>query len=301
MEIRAQCLNTPDVLLCPLQQSHAYGRVMEWLGRDVQAFCCHDTQAHVIGQAQIITRRFGPFALSWLPRGPVWAELANDAGKLGFLTAIQKETRAATLIHTYPKAMPGSLPIITPQHMAELSLDPDVDAMLAGQHVKWRNRLRHARKSGVQIRHHPYQPKRDAPLLAHEAQQRRTRHYRGLPSIFLTAWQACNPGQARLFTAYWQGQPCAFMLMLLHGQVATYHSGWINADGRAVSAHNMTLWHAAEWLAIHGYHRLDLGCVDTEAAPGLARFKIGSGARVVSTGSTWLCLRKPQLRHRNAA
>jgi hypothetical protein len=33
---------------------------------------------------------------------------------------------------------------------------------------------------------------------------------------------------------------------------------------------------------------LDLGTVDTENAPGLARFKIGSGAQIRSLGGTWL-------------
>jgi hypothetical protein len=41
-------------------------------------------------------------------------------------------------------------------------------------------------------------------------------------------------------------------------------------------------------LARRGITRLDLGTLDTEAAPGLARFKLGSGAAARALGGTWL-------------
>jgi hypothetical protein len=47
---------------------------------------------------------------------------------------------------------------------------------------------------------------------------------------------------------------------------------------------------AAEALAAEGLRWLDLGTVDTEAAPGLARFKLGTGARLRRLGATCLVL-----------
>ena len=42
------------------------------------------------------------------------------------------------------------------------------------------------------------------------------------------------------------------------------------------------------WLACAGVEMLDLGMIDTVNAPGLARFKLGSGAVAQSLGGTWL-------------
>jgi lipid II:glycine glycyltransferase (peptidoglycan interpeptide bridge formation enzyme) len=78
------------------------------------------------------------------------------------------------------------------------------------------------------------------------------------------------------------------MLFLRHGTTATYHIGWTSRDGRAASAHNLILWDACARLAARGVRQLDLGIIDTETAPGLARFKLGTGAQPVRTGGTWL-------------
>ena len=47
---------------------------------------------------------------------------------------------------------------------------------------------------------------------------------------------------------------------------------------------------AAEALRAEGVAWLDLGSVDTEAAPGLARFKLGTGAELRRLGATCLVL-----------
>ncbi len=77
------------------------------------------------------------------------------------------------------------------------------------------------------------------------------------------------------------------MLFLRHGTTVSYHIGWTGREGRAASAHNLILDHAAKQFASEGATLMNLGLLDTETAPGLARFKLGSGARPVQTGGTW--------------
>jgi hypothetical protein len=48
------------------------------------------------------------------------------------------------------------------------------------------------------------------------------------------------------------------------------------------------LFHAALALRAEGVRWLDLGSVNTEDAPGLARFKLGTGAVLHPLGSTLL-------------
>ena len=187
----------------------------------------------------------------------------------------------------------GFRAILTPQHVAELDLRPPADRRLATQHGKWRNRLRHAERAGLQVDHRPFDAAKDLQLLDLDAAQQRHKGYRALPRAFTLAWAAANPEDTRLFLARSCGGMISFMLMLLHAPTASYHIGWTGSAGRAASAHHLLLWSAAAWLADHGYGRLDLGPIDTESAPGLARFKIGSGALVRPLGPTMLRLARP--------
>jgi lipid II:glycine glycyltransferase (peptidoglycan interpeptide bridge formation enzyme) len=84
-----------------------------------------------------------------------------------------------------------------------------------------------------------------------------------------------------------QNQRCAGMMFLLHGSTATYHLGWTDDIGREHSAHNLLLWQACALLAERGVRLLDLGGANTVANPGLARFKLGSGGRVVTWVGTY--------------
>lgn len=126
-------------------------------------------------------------------------------------------------------------------------------------------------------------------LLVREAKQAKQRRYRRLPAAFTESWvRAGGRRCARLFTAEHDGECVAAMLFLLHGRSATYHIGWSGPQGRALGAHNLLLWKAQLWMAERGIRSLDLDLIDTETTPGLARFKLGSGARIVTLGATRL-------------
>jgi hypothetical protein len=71
----------------------------------------------------------------------------------------------------------------------------------------------------------------------------------------------------------------AGILILLHGQGATYQIGWSSDAGRAVNAHNLLLWQARQELKKYGIQDFDLGGVNEEAsALGIKKFKTGTGA-----------------------
>ena len=77
------------------------------------------------------------------------------------------------------------------------------------------------------------------------------------------------------------------MLFLAHGATALYHFGIADKAGRALNAHNLLLWRAIRALRRMGVDSLDLGGLDTVDNPGIARFKLGTGARVHSRCGTW--------------
>lgn len=280
---------------CAMQQHPYYADALRLMGAQVLALTARDG-ARRIAQAQVVQRRIGPLALNWLPRGPVWSGDATQAQRCLFLDLLPQQPGCGGLwiaaadapSQQADCAAAGFRALMTGQYVAELPLGADDGTRLARQAVKWRNRLKHARKSPLICRHRAFDPRRDGWLLTRDAEQRRKHHYSALPAAFTLAYAQAHPGAARLFLAQLQGQTVAALLILRHPPTASYHIGWSGADGRRHSAHNLLLWEASVWLRQQGCQRLDLGTVDTETAPGLARFKIGSGAHVRPLGPTMM-------------
>ncbi|WP_135504822.1 GNAT family N-acetyltransferase [Roseovarius aestuariivivens] len=269
-----------------LQQHSNYGAALRALGVTVNQLQADGATA------LLVRRRIGPVGLSWLPRGPVIAQDGNAARLLdhlprGVSVAISETDQA---LNTYRAA--GFRPILQPRQVAELNLTASVAARMAAQHGKWRNRLRRALDGPLQVSHRRFDPVRDVPFLALEDAQRREKRYAALPRAFTQAYAATAPEATRLFLAHHHGELAGFVLLLLHAPVATYHIGWTGTLGRRLGAHPLLLWQAAGWLAQDGFTRLDLGSLDRDMAPGLARFKLGFGAASRPLGPTLLRLRR---------
>ena len=292
-------LALPADAIVPMQQHPTYGAACEALGTPLRHFALRTSNGPVIGAAQVLMRKvplLGRAAL--LSRGPVWAPgIPAEQSRAGLVRLLDLLRADHRIVAVTPETCAGADPLegagwmqaMTPCHMAVLDLTGGVEAMSARQHGKWRNRLRRAESAGLQVHHAPMPADPAHWLLAVEAEQARRRRYRRLPPSFTLAWVAQGGRRsARLFTASQDGKPVAAMLFLLHGPSATYHIGWSGPEGRAVDAHNLLLWQAQLWLASRDVRLLELDLVDTQTTPGLARFKLGSGARVVPLGATRL-------------
>ncbi len=286
-----------DPPVCALQHCAGYANAIARMGARTHMLIARSA-AQPVAQIRIVERRFGPLRLFWVPRGPVWHKDASPAERARVLADLPMalDRKGVWLIAPEEEediTLFANRVLVTAPHVAELDLTRPAEQRLADQHGKWRNRLRHAQKSGLTVGHRRFELPRDSKVLALEEAQRRQRGYRALPAAFMHAWCKANPGEARLFTVSKGHRALAYMLVLLHAPVATYHIGWSGMEGRRLSAHTLALWEASAWLAQKGYRRFDLGTLDTESAPGLARFKIGSGARVRALGPT--CLWLPRL------
>lgn len=254
--------------IAPLQQSAPYATAMMALG----------VPTHRIGPALTLHRRVPLLGdLIYLPRATCPDDLPPGPCLIN-----APDPAADTRHHTA-----GHIPVMTPQIMAVLDLRPDDPARMAAQHGKWRNRLRRAAAAPLKTHACRFDPARHGWLLGHETHQRKTRRYRALPHTFTCAYP-CD--QTLLLTATRQNRPVAAMLFLLHAPGATYHIGWSNPEGHALNAHTLLLWRASQILRTRSVTHLELGPLDTRTAPGLARFKLGSGAIPVKLGHTWLSL-----------
>lgn len=260
----------------PFQQSAVYGRAAVACGAKAQWVDLG------IGFALAVDR--GPFRL--ISRGPVWTEAAGASVRR---TALRGMARRFGVTLATPEAAlvgVGLIPLVTPVHHAVWDLCPDPPGNLRTRMAgKWRNGLALAERAGLAPRATDCAVL--GPLLRAEGLQRSMRRYRALPAAFTLAL----PGSAlRLWEWRKDGQLQAAMAFVRHGRSASYHLGWASPVARLAGVHRLMLVRAAEALQTEGVCWLDLGSVNTDAAPGLARFKLGSGAALRPLGATLLVL-----------
>jgi len=257
----------------PLHQSQEYETALRHLGR---------TPLRLPDGALALRRRLpGGLQATMLPR----AAPRSLAALHDQLTASGLQRSLVILAPNAPLDS-GALPLLSPACVAELPLLPDPDRQRAALHQKWRNRLARAEDRGLTVT--SGQGAALDWLLRAEEAQRCDRGYRGWPATLTRAYLAANRDAGVLLSAREAGKPIAAVLILRHGSAATYHIGHTTPRGRAVGAHNLLLWRATRQLADSGVSSLELGPLDTESAPGLARFKLGSGAHARRLGGTWL-------------
>ena len=274
----------------PLQQSPAYAAALERIDRATR--CAAILRGgDPVGFVRIVTRRLGPVRLSLILRGPVWTAPVSPAEEREALCRLARTVSPLVVVPGRDGVGGrGLVPLMTPRHVALLDLTPEAERLRAGLHGKWRNRLARAEDARMKVRIGHPDPAPVAALLTRDAAQQKARGYRALPARFTHAWLAGDPADALFAEARQRGETVAAMLFLLHRPWATYHVGWSGPEGRRLNAHNLLLWQVARRLKAEGCTTLDLGDVNTEDAPGLARFKTGSGARVVALGATSLVL-----------
>lgn len=235
----------------------------------------------------VLHRRFtGGFTAAMVNR-------ASIAKPLRLLEMLQEQGLARTPVILSPEtpapelARCGAVPLMSPAHAALLDLSGDPGQRRAALHQKWRNRLKHGESQGLRLTRQNLPNDPGHWLFQADARQQTVRRYRSWPLGLTLAFAKENKGQAKLFQAFDGTEPVAAILILTHGTGATYHIAHTTGRGKRLSAHNLLLWEAASWLAAKGVTRLDLGLVNTEDAPGLARFKLGTGARLHRLGGTW--------------
>lgn len=264
----------------PLTQSPAYAATLELLGVPHWSISDDDC-AHML----VMARTFGPLQLSATMSGPVW-QTTDRTAQVDFLRASNLHlinADGATAAGTLRRA--GFIRVMTPAHVAVLDLMQDLAAAMA---PKWRNAWRQSQTKAVKIKASRFDPTRDAWLLALEDAQQLAARYQGYPRAFHEALAAANPNDVHIYSAVQDGQPIAAMLFVTHAPTVTYQVGWTSPEGRGRKSHHHLLIRAAQDFAAQGYLTMDLGQIDTQRAPGLARFKWGSGARIIATGGTWL-------------
>lgn len=256
----------------PFQQSAAYRAAAEACGarvRELDLGC---------GTALAVERG----GMRLVSRGPVWDEDVTEGEQRQALRRLARWPGLTLVTPEAPVAGFGLIPLVTPMHHAIWDLGPD---LRAGMARNWRGHLAKAERSGLRIKRGDRRALE--ALIRAEAAQRVTRRYQALPQAFSLALP-----EAALRIWEWRqgGEMQAAMCFVVHGRSANYHLSWGSEMARAAGVHGLMLARAAEALRAERVRWLDLGSVDSERAPGLALFKLGTGALLRRLGATCLVL-----------
>lgn len=282
----------------PYQQTYAFGEVIAAHGGDVLRAAMY-VEEEVVGLCQIAVRKLPGFRLATALMGPLWlntelpvarrAELLDELGKTVPLKGLHAFLLVPPVQGSYAKLALGLSQVVSPYHTVLLDLTKPEEELLAAADGKWRNRLRAAEKAGLTISQIGRRPEQYAWLLEAERRQQKRIGYRALSPRMVPAWQEAAGKESVIgFEAKDGMERVAGMLFFRFGSTATYHIGWGSSHGRDHNAKNLLLWEAIRYLKKKGVTTLDLGGVDTDHAPGVARFKLGTGGELLSQSGTWL-------------
>ncbi|MGF1476856.1 MAG: lipid II:glycine glycyltransferase FemX [Geminicoccaceae bacterium] len=281
-----------DLAFPVLQQSWAYGEALRQEGRTVSRYLLQDEQG-VRGLVSVSERRwFGLFSASVALGGPLWLEprpsLADRASWLSRLSHLFPPKPLH--LHLWlpadhdsgdtngVMAMIGAKQLMTGYATAWLDLRAEPDALFAGLHGKWRNMLRRALEEPLGVSQDMFWL---GWLLDRHDQRQREVGFRAQPRSFVERLIRLETTAPLILVALLDQKPIAGMLFLRHGPAATYHLSWTSDEGRRRRAHHRLMWEAILRLRASGARALDLGGLNTDRSPGIARFKRGTGARCV--------------------
>ena len=258
-----------DRVAAPLPQRWLYGDAAKRVGREARRLCLFDG-AGPVALAQVVSRPMFGCRTSLILRGPlILAECDRKAVVAQLRRALPRGLKLMS-----PEDRLGKLRLSAPPEMVELDLSRTQEDLRAGMGAKWRNALKKAERAQMKTARLQPSPRGLMPLLQAEKTRQDAGHYRGVPPELTLAIQEVAPQSLRLFQA-----ADAQMLFVVHGNTATYQIGHTGPEGRRWNAHNLILWQAMRELKAEGVIRLDLGTLDRDKAPGLARFKLRSGAK----------------------
>lgn len=231
-----------------------------------------------------------------LDRGPVWLEGSGGAHQVkAFLDELNRlypvrplrRRRIIPEIEDSPVARKmvesaGFARVGEGYETFVLNLDPP-EQIRAGLDQKWRNVLNRAeREEGVTVEWDHAARQLPWFLKVYE-QDKRRKNYDGSSPQFLTALAPLlsSSGDMMIGRVMRDGAAISAVLIVRHGDSATYLAGWTGEAGRAAGAHHLLLWSACNMLKEKNVIFFDLGGFNEQDAKGIKHFKEGMGGRAV--------------------
>jgi lipid II:glycine glycyltransferase (peptidoglycan interpeptide bridge formation enzyme) len=158
------------------------------------------------------------------------------------------------------------------------------DQLRKSMRSNWRNQLNQGQRSGMLVS--ADWKGGTAKLFLHRYEiDRKSKKYHGRSIAFMRTEMSLALAYQEMFILWGvkDGKSIAAILVLIHGQSASYRLGWTTDEGRECHAHNVLLWEAVVILKKHGIAYFDLVGVEPTTAAGLTHFKSGMGGEPFKT------------------
>ncbi|MCC6934668.1 MAG: peptidoglycan bridge formation glycyltransferase FemA/FemB family protein [Candidatus Yanofskybacteria bacterium] len=156
------------------------------------------------------------------------------------------------------------------------------DQLLDALHHKHRYNINLAERKGVTV-----EESRDAGAFWKMLEQTAERdlfrtHGAHYYQKLLTAFAAPDGAlRTRLFFALHGGRPVAGVLMMEHGKTVSYVHGASDREHRALMAPHLLHWALMRQYKAQGFKWYDFWGIDSQKWPGVTRFKLGFGAKLI--------------------
>jgi lipid II:glycine glycyltransferase (peptidoglycan interpeptide bridge formation enzyme) len=172
---------------------------------------------------------------------------------------------------------------VSPYHTMVLRLGRSQDELRKGLHQSWRRLLHKAEAAGVEAREYTDDTQFQT-LEGFYMDLIRKKHFRGVhPQVFARTQRALPQSeQMSLVVAYLEGEPVSVHLSTNLGDSGIMLLAASSERGYQCSASYVAWWKAVLISNGRGMKKYDVGGVDFENDPGIARFKAGLGGEECS-------------------
>lgn len=228
------------------------------------------------------------FIYYYSPRGPV---IASQEEEVWQFLATYFESQGATFWRVEPSQIPVNLKFkktidLQPRQTLILDLDVSEEDILAQMHQKTRYNIRLAQKKGVTIIEGNSSQDFDNFWTLMTATGERDSfkihnqlHYKNLATA--------NPNFIKLFLAYHNDKCLAAGLWSFYGNKVTYLHGASDHQARQLMAPYLLQWELIKKAKNEAYNYYDFFGIDAKKWPGVTRFKLGFGGRVIDYAGTY--------------
>lgn len=183
---------------------------------------------------------------------------------------------------------------IQPLRTVLIDLGRDEDDLMSALHHKTRYNIKLARRKGVTVNELSDIGQFWMLMEKTTKRDRFSSHTRDYYERLLTFFEREGGSiRTRLFAALAQGKPVAAVIILEHAGTAYYLHGASDTEYRAYMAPHLLHWELLMRYQGAGFHTYDFWGIDAQRYPGVSRFKLSWGGRVIEYPGSFDMVVKP--------
>lgn len=171
-------------------------------------------------------------------------------------------------------------------HSVAIDLAQDEEALMAALHGKWRNPLRNVLKAGLEVDRAPIAELADRFHVLYQEVQQAKGFRPDIPPEFFYPLKGPDFDHEVLI-ARKDGTDLAGITLGRVGATATYLFGATTDAGRKLNAGHFLMWQAILRCRLLNLRWFDLGGIDMNDNPSVARFKLRTGGREVKAAGPY--------------